>query len=215
MPPRPKFTQDELVGAAVDLVREQGVESLTARELGKRLGASSSPIFTMFKDMEEMKAAVRAQAKQIFDRYMAVAEDYFPSYKMRGMQWVRFAREEPNLFRLLFEQHGSSDSDFDHAVGALPFGKENDLAIIMRDYHATHEQAERLFQQMWIHPYGLCVLSAARVCVLPDEEIARILGEVFTGMIHVLQSGDAFTTIRPVLKSDADALRSQAPDLRD
>lgn len=215
MPPRPKFTYDELVGAALDLVREQGVESLTARELGKRLGASSSPIFTMFKDMEELKNAVRAQAKQVFDRYMAVAEDYFPSYKMRGMQWVRFAREEPNLFRLLFERNIRENLNFDDAVEALPFGREDDIAIIMRDYHASREQAERLFRQMWIHTYGLCVLSASRVCVLSDEEIARLLGEVFTGMIHVLHSGDAFMTIRPVLKADADVLRSQAPDLRE
>ena len=215
MPPRPKFTQDELVGAAVDLVREQGVESLTARELGKRLGASPSPIFTMFKDMEELKNAVRVQAKQVFDRYMAVAEDYFPSYKMRGMQWVRFAREEPNLFRLLFERNIRENLNFDDAVDALPFGREDDIAIIMRDYHATRGQAERLFRQMWIHTYGLCVLSASRVCVLSDEEIARLLGEVFTGMIHVLQAPNDFTAIRPVLKADADVLRSQAPDLRD
>ena len=199
----------------MDIARRAPLEAVTAQELASVLGTSTRPVFTYFRTLEEVRAAVVEEAGKIYGRYVERGLSMNPPFKGYGMETIRFAREEPNLFRLLFEQHGSSDSDFDHAVGALPFGKENDLAIIMRDYHATHEQAERLFQQMWIHTYGLCVLSAARVCVLPDEEIARILGEVFTGMIHVLQSGDAFTTIRPVLKSDADALRSQAPDLRD
>ena len=59
MPPKPKFTRDEIVSAALALVRERGESALTAREVGKALGVSSSPIFTTFRDMDELKAAVR------------------------------------------------------------------------------------------------------------------------------------------------------------
>ena len=51
MPPKPKFTREEIVAAALSLLREQGESALTAREIGKRLGTSSSPIFTTFMDM--------------------------------------------------------------------------------------------------------------------------------------------------------------------
>ena len=85
MPPKPKFTREEIVAAALSLLREQGESALTAREIGKRLGTSSSPIFTTFKDMEELKAAVQLEAKAVFDRYMEVAKTFFPSYKKRGM----------------------------------------------------------------------------------------------------------------------------------
>ena len=81
MPPKPKFTREEIVAAALSLLREQGESALTAREIGKRLGTSSSPIFTTFKDMEELKAAVQLEAKAVFDRYMEVAKAFFPSYK--------------------------------------------------------------------------------------------------------------------------------------
>lgn len=148
MPPKPKFTREEIVAAALSLLREQGGSALTAREIGKRLGTSSSPIFTTFKDMEELKAAVQLEAKAVFDRYMEVAKAFFPAYKKRGMQWVKFAREEPMLFRLLFEQHSRDGADLDRALSELPFGRENDLEIIMRDYHATHEQAAHLFRQI-------------------------------------------------------------------
>ena len=138
MPPKPKFTREEIVTAALSLLREQGESALTAREIGKCLGTSSSPIFTTFKDMEGLRAAVQLEAKAVFDRYMEVAKAFFPSYKKRGMQWVKFAREEPMLFRLLFEQHSRDGADLDRALSELPFGRENDLEIIMREIGRAH-----------------------------------------------------------------------------
>ena len=85
MPPKPKFSKNEIIRSALDLVRENGPESLSAREVGKRLGVSSSPIFTFFKDMDELKNAVKVSAKEKFDEYMLVAENFYPSYKKRGM----------------------------------------------------------------------------------------------------------------------------------
>ena len=52
MPPKPKFTKEEIVAAALTLVSEKGMEALTARELGLRLGSSARPIFTVFQSME-------------------------------------------------------------------------------------------------------------------------------------------------------------------
>ena len=120
------------------------------------------------------------------------------------------------LFRLLFEQHGRDGVGLDCALGELPFGKENDLAIITRDYHASAEQAAHLFRQMWIYTYGLCVMSAAGLCAFSDGEIASLLGEMFAGMIHVIRSGGETVKLQPVPEQSAAGrkLRSQSPDLR-
>lgn len=80
MPPKPKYTKEEIVTAAFELVREAGSDALTAREVGKRLSTSSSPIFTVFRDMDELREAVRTMAKARFDAYMQVAENYVPAY---------------------------------------------------------------------------------------------------------------------------------------
>ena len=53
MPPKPKFTKDEIINAAFEIVRTRGEHALTAREVGKYLKTSSSPIFTVFNDMED------------------------------------------------------------------------------------------------------------------------------------------------------------------
>ena len=70
MPPKAKFTQKEIIKKAWDLVREQGIEGLSARELGKVLGSSPRPIFTVFEGMDEVKDAIKSQAITTYDKYI-------------------------------------------------------------------------------------------------------------------------------------------------
>ena len=45
------------------------------------------------------------------------------------MQWVKFARENPMLFQLLFMSGSETETDFNSAVEIMPFGEENDIAL--------------------------------------------------------------------------------------
>ena len=193
MPPKPKFSREDIINAAFDIVQKSGADAMTAREVGKYLGTSSTPIFTAFNDMSELRAAVCDKARKVFDEYMAVAEDFSPAYKKR-----------------------ETETDFNSAVEIMPFGKENDIAIITRDYNATPEQAEHLFSQMWTYTYGLCVLCARKVCNFTEDEITKRLGEIFAGMIYVLKSNLRKTTaVNPAQKDSQSGIenKSKNPDL--
>lgn len=69
MPPKPRFTREEIVDAALDIVSRKGIEALTARELGEALGSSARPIFTVFRSMEELQQEVRSAAMRRFKSY--------------------------------------------------------------------------------------------------------------------------------------------------
>ena len=62
MPPKPKFKKEDIIAVALELVSENGMDALTARELGNRLGSSARPIFTVFKSMKEVQEGVRTAA---------------------------------------------------------------------------------------------------------------------------------------------------------
>ena len=111
MPPKTKFTKEEIVDAAYEILRVEGEEALTAREVGKRLGTSSSPIFTVFSSMGELKDAALKKATDKFIEYMNVADEYYPAYKKRGMQWIKFAKDEPVLFGILFMKRNVGDGE--------------------------------------------------------------------------------------------------------
>ena len=58
MPRKFMFTREEVLAAALDLVREQGITAVTARGLGEKLGFSSKAIFSLFENMEDVRSAV-------------------------------------------------------------------------------------------------------------------------------------------------------------
>ena len=68
MPPKPKFSKEEIVSTALEIVREKGIEAVTARELGARLGSSARPIFTVFNSMEDVLHEILNSAKCIYSR---------------------------------------------------------------------------------------------------------------------------------------------------
>ena len=58
MPPKAKFTKEQITKAALCVVSEKGAQALTAKELGAALGTSTTPIFTVFNSMQEVQDAV-------------------------------------------------------------------------------------------------------------------------------------------------------------
>ena len=150
MPPKPKFTREEIVTAALELVAEKGLEALTARELGQKLGSSARPIFTVFQSMEEVQQAVRSAAMERFNRYIRQAMGYTPVFKQVGMQMLRFAREEPKLFQLLFMTESREEGRFEDIFSQLGEMAEISVRTIQSDYGLSPRDAERLFRHMWV-----------------------------------------------------------------
>lgn len=66
MPPKAKFTREEIIEGAFQIARTEGFDKITARELGKRLQSSARPVFTVFESMEEVKMEVIARAKEVY-----------------------------------------------------------------------------------------------------------------------------------------------------
>ena len=66
MPPKAKFTREEVISAALEIVRANGEEALTARSLGEKLGSSARPVFTVFSGMEEVQSEVVSAAKAVY-----------------------------------------------------------------------------------------------------------------------------------------------------
>ena len=104
MPPKFKFTRDEITNAALNVTRKNGISGLTARALAAELGCSVKPIFGLFKNMEEVGQEVFIASDLLYQNYLRedMAKGKYPPYKASGMAYIRFAKEERELFKLLF-----------------------------------------------------------------------------------------------------------------
>lgn len=102
MPPKCKFTKQEIIQAALQIARTEGPDGITARGLGARLGASSRPIFSVFANMEAVQAEVMQSAKELYSQYVQAGLSQTPAFRGVGQQYIQFAIDEPKLFQMLF-----------------------------------------------------------------------------------------------------------------
>lgn len=191
MPPKPKFTKEEIVEAALTLVSANGIEALTARELSAYLGSSARPIFTVFKSMEEVAQAVREAAMKRYEEFVERALDYTPAFKKYGLQMVLFSKQEPKLFQLLFMTENDFAHSFVDVFSNLGRTAKACIQIIERDYHLEPDMAMLLFEHAWIHTFGICVMCATGTCRFTDDEISEMLSDNFKGMMMLAKSGYA------------------------
>ena len=198
MPPKVKFTREEIIDAAIELVRESGIEMLTSRELGKKMGVSARPIFTAFENMGELKNEVFGRAKSIYAEYQNGFENYSPAFKRYGRQIIHFAQKEPQLFKLLFmsQGEGKQPSFYDAVNSSEDMGIV--LDVLARDYHLDREKATRLVNLLWVQVYGISVMIVQGVCYFTEEVISDMLSTTFIGAISALRSENTDEYLRSV-----------------
>lgn len=204
MPPRPKYTKEEIVDAAYELTREKGIDAVVAREVGKRLHTSASPIFTVWNSMEELKEEVWKLAKQKYQEYMEDIFDYTPSFKEFGMRWVGFAAEETNLYRLLFLSRRDTHTPyvrFREEFGSIliPLVEE-----IMKTFGLCKGDAEDLLNQMILFANGIAAFTITNPDSFSKEAVSYSLSQVCIGIVVTDKLRDG-TLEMPMAKAMAES----------
>ena len=187
MPPKPKYTKEEIIAAALELVSEKGMSALTARDLGTRLGTSARPIFTAFQSMDEVAEGVKSAAMERFESYAHKTGSDMPIFKQVGMQMILFAKEEPQLYQLVFMSQNSDVKSFEDIYAHLGVVADECLNTIQKDYGLSGEDAKTLFEHSWIHTYGIATLCATGMCNFTQGEISKMLTQDFTAMMMLLK----------------------------
>ncbi len=189
MPPKNKFTKEEITETALKLVRTNGISALTARKLGEKLGMSSRPVFTAFKNMEELHAETVKAARALYNGYVEKGLAEKPAFKGAGMQYLRFAKEEPRLFELLFMTAGKGVFVLNEVLPVIDDNSGRILNSITEQYGLCREDAYRIYQSLWIFTHGIACLHVTGVSILSDSEAGEMLTDVFTGLLIKLRNG--------------------------
>ena len=176
MPPKVKFQKEEIIRAALKVASAQGIGAVTAREVAKELGVSTRPIFTWYDTMEQLKEDVYQMAKGHYRAY--IERGLAASIPFLGVwrQYLRFAREEPELYRLLFLSR--REDGVSGAVRALRFSQELARDSIMRVYHMDADMADCYFRDIWLVAFSCATLIVTGDCPYTDEEMLDVGAEI-------------------------------------
>lgn len=171
MAPKNKFTKEEMIEAALCVVQKKGIDSLTAKTIADELGTSTRPIFTSFGSMDEVKQAVYEAAVRVYDSYTEVGLKEKIPFLGAGKSYIRFAQEEPELYRLLFLTRAPEYS----AIKSMRHLQTLVRPSLMNIYHITAEEADLYFRDLWLVAHSLSTLIVTSDCPYSDQEIGQIL----------------------------------------
>ena len=155
---------------------------MSARSLAAELGASTAPIFTAFQSIEEVQQAVISKAKELYNSYINKAFSAELPFKETGMQYIRFAADEPELFKLLF-MSAAENERISHFFPAGDDNAETILDTVKSSYDIEAEKAKRLFNHLSVYVHGIAVLFAQRQCVFTMDDVSLMLTEVFKALL--------------------------------
>jgi len=186
MPPRFKFTKNEITNAALNVIRKEGLSGLTARALAAELGCSVKPIFGLFKNMEEVQKEVIKAADTLYQGYLKedMEKGEYPPYKASGMAYIRFAKEEKELFKLLFMRDRSVEKIEENEKEIRPL-----LQLIQKDIGMSEQEAHTFHIEMWIFVHGMATIIATNYLDLDEAYISKVLTDAYKGIKSRFEKG--------------------------
>ena len=183
MPATKKVSKDEIIDAAVDVLRDGGFSAINARSVAKKLGCSTQPIYFSFKNMDELKTALTEHAIQMHTQRvrdsLRIHEGNDSRYSSYGMGFVKFAAEEKQLFRWLYldgEQVGPYQNDVltSEVIG-----------VITDEFGYTADVARLFHQDMIYFTYGLAILANTDHLHLTEPELREAFRREFRALIAI------------------------------
>ena len=178
MPPKVKFSKEEIVEVAYEIVRREGGDGLTARSLASALGVSTAPIFTAFENTKDLVKAVLIRAQATYDGYISEGLKSPQPFKGAGLAHIRFAKDEPKLFLFMFIEHAEG-APFSHYLPGEGYTETRVRSTLESDYGYPTEEAKRIYNHLSVYVHGLAMLYAFEQPVFDDSDIDKMLSEVF------------------------------------
>lgn len=179
MPPKPKVTKENIITAAVNIVRESGASALNARAVASALGVSTQPIFSNYDSMDELKRDVIAAADRLYQEFSAqeINSGKYPVYKASGMAYIRFSMEERELFRLLFmrDRSGEEIAPETEEFKAL-------IQLIQKNTGLNESDAHLFHAEMWVFVHGIATMAATSYLEWDKELVSRMLTDGYEGL---------------------------------
>lgn len=185
-PPSISIPAAAIVSAALEIVRELGLASLSARTLAARLGTSVGPVYRACESMEQLTVQVLGKARVLLRDYTCRPYTDMP-FRNAGVGLVLFARDEPNLYRALFvEKH--------HFKGVhQEFAREMEELVTSDATLAGLDKPARdeLRQEMWTYTHGLAMfVMTGLVSDASEETINRRMGRIGFAVITAAFGGN-------------------------
>ncbi len=190
MPAKAKVTKERIIDAAFAVARETGAETINARTVSERLHCSTQPVMYHFATIEALKRAVYAKADRYHSEYLMDLKGPQRGAMLGiGLNYIRFATEEPHLFRFLFQ------SDFFEGKTLLELIDAEELTPVLSAMQGAlgigMEQTKKVFLTVFLFAHGYASIIANNSLQYDEALICSQLEQAYRGAILAAQEAQA------------------------
>lgn len=179
MPKKTMFTQEEVIEAAFELFKHEGMESVSARKIAARLNSSTAPVYSCFNNIDELKGALLEKSLKLLLTY--TEQEYTPDIFLNiGVGLLEFAKEYGLIYRALFIESNSHQHILEEfiAKNLLQMKKEKSLGIL------SEEDLKSILEKLTVYTHGLASFICARMIADTSREyLIKTLGDVGADII--------------------------------
>ena len=182
MPTKIKISKEMILETAFDIVRKDGMEKLSNRELANKLNCSIRPIYYQFENVEDMQKELYKKIEKYFYKFLMdhMVED-IPKYKQIGINYIKFAKKEKKLFQMLFmSELGLTPNAFIAKAGEDYEAIEK---LIKISTNLNDDDIKDFHTKMWIFCHGIATLVANNTVYLTDKQIEQLLSYQFQALM--------------------------------
>ncbi|SHM07252.1 transcriptional regulator, TetR family [Anaerosporobacter mobilis DSM 15930] len=186
MPPKNKFTKEQIIETAFEIAKEEGIDSITIRKIADNLGSSIAPIYVNFKDVEELKEAVISKIYEIGNSILQEQNtgDVFLNI---GIASVKFAKDYSVIFKDLILKNNGYLDNYDEQLGnniIQEMKKDEDLKEF------SEEELKTLLMKMQVFQAGLSIMATNEsfALKLTDEKIIEMLSDTGEDIVNGMKN---------------------------
>lgn len=176
MAPKVKITKEDILNASLIIVREQGIDAINARAIAKSLKCSTQPVFSNYATMEDLKNDIINLAQDIYIKYSeeVIKNEDIPKYKASGLAYIRFAKDESELFKLLFmrDKYGQ-ETEFDNILS------DKAVSMVSKNMKMSKDKLFMFHIQMWVFVHGIATMIATSYLKWDDEMISKMMSDEY------------------------------------
>jgi AcrR family transcriptional regulator len=163
MPPKRKYSKEQIIEKAFEIAKDKGIESITIRKVAKKLNSSVAPIYVNFDNADELIQAVIEKTSKLGEELIYEQNTGEP-FKDIGLASIKFAREYPVLYWDLLKNQGEYMNDYDQSIGNTII-KEMKKDENLKEF--SDEKLKEILLKMRVVQTGISVMLSSGL--LPEE----------------------------------------------
>ncbi len=183
-----KVTKEMIIDAALEVIRQEGVENINARTVSQKLGCSTQPVFYHFERMEDVRIAAHAKGSEFHIHYVTNLSGQYERPMLEvGMRHIQFAIEEQNLFRFLFHSNYYTGVSLSDWLTEENFGCA--FSVLKAQAQVDDQLAYRIFSQLFLVTHGIASLLASNAMVYDEAYCIKTLSNAYFGTMRLIKEG--------------------------